>query len=143
MTDTHNIKRWETSTPLLDEAWQQFLDGGGNQPTPLGEGNYYIGKLIAAEDVDTHIGGPTGHYARLTFNIEGAHLDYTASLPSMYISFEACMKLQKALEALNWDGTQTVPSLIGRTCWCRIGRNRRGYEVVDDLRAAFSTEDVQ
>lgn len=128
-----------TDTNVLDDGWQQFLDGGGNQPHFV-EGNYYLGKLIGAEDVDTHIGGPTGHYARLTFEIDGAHLQFTASLPSQYVHFEACTKLRKALTALNWDGAQTVPSLIGRACWCRIGKNRRGYEVIDDLRAASNGE---
>ena len=127
-----------TTTPVLDDGWQQFLDGGGNQPPHFTEGNYYKGKLIDAEDVDTHVGGPTGHYARLTFDVAGVRLHFTASLPSRYIGFEACTKLRKALAALNWDGSQSIPTLIGRTCWCRIGKNRRGCEVVDDLRADTS-----
>ena len=121
--------------PVLDDGWQQFLDGGGNQSPHFSEGNYYRGKLIKAEDVDTHVGGPTGHYARLTFDVAGVRLQFTATLPSQYINLADCTKLLKALEALGWDRSQTIPSMVGRTCWCRIGKNRRGREVIDDLRA--------
>ncbi|MEI8064439.1 MAG: hypothetical protein WCH84_10285, partial [Verrucomicrobiota bacterium] len=88
-------------------SWQQFLDGGGNQPPPLVIGNYYRGTLISAEDVVTHHGGPTGHYAKLIFDLAGTRLQFTASLPSMYVHFDKCTKLRKALTALNWDGKQT------------------------------------
>jgi len=123
-----------TTAPVIDDGWVKFMDGGGNQPPHFAEGNYYKGKLIHAEDVDTHIGGPSGHYARLTFDVAGVRLQFTATLPSRYIGFADCTKLRKALTALNWDGSQSIPTLIGRICWCRIGRNRRGYEVIDDLR---------
>ena len=124
----------------LDDGWIQFMDGGGNQPPHFADGNYYRGKLIKAEDVETHIGGPTGHYAKLTFDVAGIHLHFTATLPSQYINLPDCTKLLKALAALGWDRKQTIPSLIGRTCWGRIGKNRRGYEVIDDLRAEVTVE---
>ena len=126
----------EIPTTTQDDGWITFMDGGGNQPPPLVIGNYYMGKLVSAEDLVTHHGGPTGHYARMIFDLAGVQLQFTASLPSMFIKLEKCTKLRKALTALNWDGAQTIPSLIGRTCWCRIGKNRAGREVVDDLRVA-------
>ena len=129
-----------TTTSVLDDAWQNFLDTGGNQPPHFADGNYYKGKLIHAEDVDTHVGGPSGHYAQLTFDVAGVRLQFTATLPSQYIGFSDCTKLRKALAALNWDGGQGIPTLIGRTCWCRVGKNRRGYEVIDDLRVNVSEE---
>ena len=130
-----------TTTPVaLDDGWIQFMDGGGNQPPSFADGNYYRGKLIKAEDIDTHVGGPTGHYAKLTFDVAGVRLQFTATLPSQHINLAGCTKLLKALAALGWDRSQTIPSMIGRTCWCRIGKNRRGYEVIDDLQAEVTAE---
>lgn len=132
-TDNRNGYAQDNLSSMSNAKWLQFLDQGGNQPRQLGEGNYYIGTLIDAEDVETPVGGPTGHYARLTFDIEGVHLQFTATLPSRHIQFDACKKLRRALMALRWDGNQTLPSLIGRHCWCQIGTNKRGHEIVDDV----------
>jgi len=115
-------------------SWEQFHAIGTHKPK-LVIGEYYTGMLTSAEDINTHYGGPTGHYARLTFDVAGARLQYTASLPSMWVHFEKCTKLKKALVALNWDGQQSIPSMIGRSCLCRVGENKKGRQVVDELRA--------
>ena len=119
---------------LTDQKAYASILTEGNKNKHFIAGNSYLATLIEATDCPSDIGGPTGRQCVMVFDIAGVRMVYRAALPSSHISFAACTKLRKALNALGWESGQKITSLVGRSVWVTIGE-KYGREIISGFVA--------